>query len=291
MALNQVLRACPGFDSMTVQNLLVKCHWDSFTVIDQLKKRRPTVVSSYIKHGGQKRSYTAIEATQTKPAPHTLTYSNGRMTKKLRRESVEDNDSDDGVEYGKTNVFDSDDSDNEYSGQEMNLQRKEVYEFFNNANIGELTSIKSCSQKKAESIIEGRPYKSWEELVMRFQEKPLQTDLLNNAQEYLDKRDSLKKLIKRCQSIVLKLEKAVQEGAGINEQPSSLNAELSLSDYQLIGLNWLAVLHQNGTNGILADEMGLGKTIQIIAFLAWLKETNQQQQTHVIVVPSSTLGE
>lgn len=36
--------------------------------------------------------------------------------------------------------------------------------------------------------------------------------------------------------------------------------------------------------------MGLGKTIQIIAFLAYLKETAQQEQTHLIVVPSSTLG-
>jgi SWI/SNF-related matrix-associated actin-dependent regulator 1 of chromatin subfamily A len=36
--------------------------------------------------------------------------------------------------------------------------------------------------------------------------------------------------------------------------------------------------------------MGLGKTIQIIAFLAYLKETAQQEQTHLVVVPSSTLG-
>lgn len=50
------------------------------------------------------------------------------------------------------------------------------------------------------------------------------------------------------------------------------------------------MLHQNGTNGILADEMGLGKTIQIIAFLAYLKETAQQEQTHLVIVPSSTLG-
>ena len=35
--------------------------------------------------------------------------------------------------------------------------------------------------------------------------------------------------------------------------------------------------------------MGLGKTIQIISFLAYLKETDQQENTHLIVVPSSTL--
>lgn len=35
--------------------------------------------------------------------------------------------------------------------------------------------------------------------------------------------------------------------------------------------------------------MGLGKTIQVIAFLAYLKETNLARGTHLIVVPSSTL--
>lgn len=59
----------------------------------------------------------------------------------------------------------------------------------------------------------------------------------------------------------------------------------------MVGLNWLAVLNCQRVNGILADEMGLGKTIQIIAFLAYLKVTGQAQNTHLIVVPSSTLGE
>lgn len=35
--------------------------------------------------------------------------------------------------------------------------------------------------------------------------------------------------------------------------------------------------------------MGLGKTIQVIAFLAHLKETKQAKHPHLIVVPSSTL--
>lgn len=34
---------------------------------------------------------------------------------------------------------------------------------------------------------------------------------------------------------------------------------------------------------------GLGKTIQIIAFLGYLKETMQNESTHLIVVPTSTL--
>lgn len=65
---------------------------------------------------------------------------------------------------------------------------------------------------------------------------------------------------------------------------------LKLAPYQLVGLNWLAVLHKQGVSGILADEMGLGKTVQVIAFLAHLKETGQARGTHLIVVPASTLG-
>lgn len=64
-----------------------------------------------------------------------------------------------------------------------------------------------------------------------------------------------------------------------------------MTSYQLVGLNWLAVLHNQDVNGILADEMGLGKTVQVIAFLAYLKEANLAKTTHLIVVPSSTLGE
>lgn len=60
-----------------------------------------------------------------------------------------------------------------------------------------------------------------------------------------------------------------------------------MRDYQLVGLEWLTGLYENGLNGILADEMvffsltftgrfihlflqGLGKTLQTISFLAYL---------------------
>ncbi|KAL8696552.1 MAG: hypothetical protein Q9201_007604 [Fulgogasparrea decipioides] len=45
-----------------------------------------------------------------------------------------------------------------------------------------------------------------------------------------------------------------------------------MRDYQLEGLTWLSCLYQVGLNGILADEMGLGKTVQLISFLAFLRE-------------------
>lgn len=32
----------------------------------------------------------------------------------------------------------------------------------------------------------------------------------------------------------------------------------ALREYQMVGLDWLVTLYDNGLNGILADEMGLG---------------------------------
>ena len=91
---------------------------------------------------------------------------------------------------------------------------------------------------------------------------------------------------------------------------------VTLSNYQLIGVNWLALLHgmkcniennrSTNVNGVLADEMGLGKTVQTIAFLSWLKlqkqtkvvdadrdidhsSANEPHRPHLIVVPVSVL--
>lgn len=63
----------------------------------------------------------------------------------------------------------------------------------------------------------------------------------------------------------------------------------TLREYQHYGLDWLAGLYANGTNGILADEMGLGKTIQTIALLAHLAVEHEVWGPHLIVVPTSVM--
>ena len=77
---------------------------------------------------------------------------------------------------------------------------------------------------------------------------------------------------------------------------------VKLADYQLIGVNWLALLHGmeckhnnkvTHVNGVLADEMGLGKTVQTIAFLCWLnqqRELNEVHRPHLIIAPASVLS-
>ncbi|KAL8651867.1 MAG: hypothetical protein Q9226_004511 [Calogaya cf. arnoldii] len=63
----------------------------------------------------------------------------------------------------------------------------------------------------------------------------------------------------------------------------------TLREYQHYGLDWLAGLYANGTNGILADEMGLGKTIQTISLLAHLAVEHGIWGPHLIVVPTSVM--
>ncbi|KAF9422652.1 hypothetical protein BGZ76_003749 [Entomortierella beljakovae] len=74
----------------------------------------------------------------------------------------------------------------------------------------------------------------------------------------------------------------------IRSQPGNMAPNFVLKGYQLLGVNWLALLWRKKLSGILADEMGLGKTAQVIAFLAHLLE-HGEQGPFLIIVPSSVL--
>lgn len=65
---------------------------------------------------------------------------------------------------------------------------------------------------------------------------------------------------------------------------------LILTPYQLVGVNFLMLLHRKNVGGaILADEMGLGKTIQAVSFLAVLKHLDKDPGPHLIICPASLL--
>ncbi|EME43955.1 hypothetical protein DOTSEDRAFT_130915 [Dothistroma septosporum NZE10] len=84
--------------------------------------------------------------------------------------------------------------------------------------------------------------------------------------------------------------KAIQNKpkGGFIGQPSNMNQELKMKDYQLVGLNWLNLLYKGQLSCILADDMGLGKTCQIIGFLSYL-QSKKVDGVHLIIVPGSTL--
>jgi len=71
-------------------------------------------------------------------------------------------------------------------------------------------------------------------------------------------------------------------------QPQIMSPNLVMKDYQVAGLNWLALLYSRKLSCILADDMGLGKTCQVISFISHLYEVGVKGP-HLIVVPGSTL--
>ncbi|XP_020654321.3 SWI/SNF-related matrix-associated actin-dependent regulator of chromatin subfamily A containing DEAD/H box 1 isoform X1 [Pogona vitticeps] len=173
--------------------------------------------------------------------------------------------------------------------------KAKILRFLQDASLSELTLIPQCSQKKAQRIIELRPFNCWETLFTKMcRTNGLSEDIVWNCKTLLKERDVVLKLMNKCEEISNKLTKQVTKitedgGGGWNiEQPSILNQSMELKPYQKIGLNWLALLHKHSLNGILADEMGLGKTIQAIAFLAYLFQVGDMGP-HLIVVPASTL--
>lgn len=216
--------------------------------------------------------------------------------KKSRRKSNASEQSDDNeYQKGHRAVYESDDNSDDDAkpkrkDNQMTKGRQIVFDFVNDCKPKEFLSIKTFTQKKVDLVVAERPFKSWYDLVVRIKTiKGLTPDILNSVQEYLNRRNNISKIMKKCTKIVSQLETAVDLGGGIVKQPTILNPAFKLADYQMIGLNWLTVMDKEEMNGILADEMGLGKTIQVIALLAWLKETGRAKGAHLIVVPSSTL--
>lgn len=80
----------------------------------------------------------------------------------------------------------------------------------------------------------------------------------------------------------------LRDKSAIFGQPRILHEDVVLKDYQIVGVNWLALLFEKKLSCILADDMGLGKTCQVIAFLAHLFEQGNRGP-HLVIVPGSTI--
>ncbi|XP_023293343.2 SWI/SNF-related matrix-associated actin-dependent regulator of chromatin subfamily A containing DEAD/H box 1 homolog [Lucilia cuprina] len=275
------------YDTMDIQDALVHSGWDVSAALRYLKEKcQPKSRSSQSTGNTSTAKPTTVDTA--KPATNGSSKHHSSKSKKSANYDSEADDSAD-ESYAKGQVYDSEDSDGEES-REMSGQRKKVFEFMNTATLMELQTVKTLSEKKASLIVDLRPFKDWADLRKKLESnKALSAELLNNAQELINKQNNVANILTKCNKLVQRLEAAIEAGAGIVEQPKILNDKFKLADYQLIGLNWLTVMNKQQMNGILADEMGLGKTIQVIAFLAYLKENKLSKAAHLIVVPSSTL--
>ncbi|XP_074657887.1 SWI/SNF-related matrix-associated actin-dependent regulator of chromatin subfamily A containing DEAD/H box 1-like isoform X2 [Tubulanus polymorphus] len=194
---------------------------------------------------------------------------------------------------------DDDDSDQDEAENDSDLQ-KIIVDFFNESSVEECGALPNCSKKKAAAIIAARPYENYTDLKEKLnQVKILSHSIIEGAKQMIRHRNEVINLMKTCEKISNDIESAVSvlmnqtelnagQDAEIVVQPNLINPKLTLKPYQMIGLNWLALMNRKELNGILADEMGLGKTIQAISFLAHLLEIGEKGP-HLIIVPSSTL--
>jgi len=175
-----------------------------------------------------------LRKTPTRPHSHKRTHSrhsNGispsneasNRSKKQKTQNGRESDSEDDTKV-KKKVFDSDDDSDREVSNFMTKDRKHVFEFMNNASMNELLAIRACSIKKIDSILELRPFKSWGDLVKKISNsKHLSADLLNSCQDLLVRRQNLVKIMKKCNTLVQRLETAVAAGGGVVQQPSNLN--------------------------------------------------------------------
>lgn len=280
--LDLLQQAFPNKDRMELQDALRSCEWN---IHDSMNKLRNDI-----------KTINSVNSQSKKT-----------MLPKLNRvkahEAVEISDSDsDNEEYADNNVVYDSDSDAEVEEvNEDNLpeDKRRVLDFFSNATIQELVAIQGCSRKKVDNIVCLRPFEGWNDLVGKIHaSRHLNTDMLNNTTVLLKMRDAVARLMDKCEKITEKMAKVVEDltangedpsaNSELTEQPKTIPKGFTLTGYQMIGLNWLVLMHKQSLNGILADEMGLGKTIQAIAFLAHLKELGDEGP-HLIIVPSSTM--
>uniref|UniRef100_A0A8C7NB04 DNA helicase n=1 Tax=Oncorhynchus kisutch TaxID=8019 RepID=A0A8C7NB04_ONCKI len=207
-----------------------------------------------------------------------------------RSTSSEDEASDDFDDSAEGVELNSDGSDQEVGTG--SLVKGQILRFFQEASLDELSLISGCSVKKAQRIVELRPFNEWENLLDALDRgNGLSTDLVQGCRVVLRERDVVRSLMTKCEKIANKMmqdvTQVVERDKGSQKQPEILNGKW-LKPYQLIGQNWLTLLHQNNLSGILADEMGLGKTIQAISFLASLYQEGNKGP-HLLTVPASTL--
>lgn len=106
---------------------------------------------------------------------------------------------------------------------ELTPDKKNVLDFLQNATPKELELMASCSRKKAEQIIECRPFKGWVDVVTKLQQnKNLSPDLLNAAHQVIITRNNIRQLMRKCGNLAQQMERAVAAGGGVIQQPRIL---------------------------------------------------------------------
>ncbi|XP_048857252.1 SWI/SNF-related matrix-associated actin-dependent regulator of chromatin subfamily A containing DEAD/H box 1A isoform X2 [Brienomyrus brachyistius] len=301
-------KAFPELDREELRDILQQHNWNMEQALDELylssdldespscpevRVRRPVVQQPVT--GAQGAGERADPPAVAKKAGMKVTAAKAKVARrKGRGQTAADSYASTSEEEGSRDFEGSLDDDSDGGGNMDSELKAGIVEFFQQASVDELSLIRSCSRTKAQKIMQLRPFCSWRDLERAFHRgNQLSYKLLSGCKVVLKERRMVLEVMKNCEAIAGKMMKdlalLIQRGAASYSQPTVLNSKMQLKPFQLVGLHWLTLLHQNKLSGILADEMGLGKTVQTISFLASLYQAGLKGP-HLITVPASTLG-
>ncbi|KAI1366754.1 SNF2 family N-terminal domain-containing protein [Xylaria arbuscula] len=193
---------------------------------------------------------------------------------------------------------------------------EQVLKYLNSCTAESLAQITGFSAADSKLVISSRPFDSIldAELVSKKETKSkTKAKRVQIGSLFVEKLTSwfaafhaASEVIKHCEERGAKLRKAMaswpmdkngksQEGTvlPISEKPRLMADNITLKSYQLLGLNWMSLMHSKGFSGILADDMGLGKTCQVISIISHLVGTYDESSRKprpwpfLVVVPPS----
>ena len=145
----------------------------------------------------------------------------------------------------------------------------EIAEFLNTADEAEMIDCIRCTPQQAKFIKSSRPLESYQNWTEKFHESPGLSKLVQKYKVILQDLGRVDGIIKHCDFTAKEIKSVMDEweeyrSKGIKplsrykcllEQPATINPNMKLKQYQLIGISWMLMLYEKGLGGILADEM------------------------------------
>lgn len=170
----------------------------------------------------------------------------------------------------------------------LNDSIKEIYEYNNVTMLNDLIELAKLNSEDDYFEYNGN-----------YVRNPKNIKMMENIRDSI-KEKGKEKIIKEKEEVLLLkdniseleyTENAVKSLLETVEIPENLKSSIKLLEHQKIGLAKMQSLYKSSkVNGLLlCDDMGLGKTLQILSFLAWLKEKNEITPS-LIIMPTSLIS-
>ncbi|KAI0593282.1 SNF2 family N-terminal domain-containing protein [Biscogniauxia sp. FL1348] len=214
-------------------------------------------------------------------------------------------------------VFTDSSEDEAMNDDEPTSENQTVLEYLNNCTSESLAQMTGLPAADAKLMIAARPFKRLADAEKvskkdkaKSKSKSSRTEIgsliVEKLASWFEAFQEASAVIKRCEDRGKELQAAMSEWnmdrngkevpgipMPIKDKPETMADDVRLKSYQLVGLNWMSLLHSRGYSGILADDMGLGKTCQVVSMIAHLVdsydgESEARPWPNLIVVPSST---